>query len=292
MSFKEQYMPATKRKSITHLYDEKNPMKPLDFISFCETVKSKGYILSDKNSKFSEKIDGFGFRFGKDSHQNFFIESSNSGPIFSPGCFRNYSIQKHGSSNEITEAYEQLFDILSSDKKLNFVLDNYKDGIKVICECLFTSLGKKNNVKRKFVCIEYDEDKLGTVATFSIIKIEDAYGNELNCVDEILELSNNKIKIVSSYFKDFQIDFKKQVDEVLNIVDTKQILTNLKRDEESIRQRNELKERLLKIQKQMKDCVLEKFNVGMLGNEYEGFVLTVDDFVVKFVTEHFTNGKK
>lgn len=67
MNFKDSYVPATKRKSIQHLYDEKNPMKPLDFLSFCSDLKENGFVLSNFNSKLTEKIDGFGFRFGIDS---------------------------------------------------------------------------------------------------------------------------------------------------------------------------------------------------------------------------------
>lgn len=291
MTFKKNYIPATKRKSIQHLYDEKNPMKPLDFLSFCKSLKSNP-ILTNQNSRFSEKIDGFGFRFGLDSFGNFFVESSNSGPIFSEGCFRNYSIEKHGSSNEITEAYEQLFQHLNSNKRLKFVLgNNNKDGIKVVCECLFTSLGKKNNGKRKFVSIEYDEDKLGKIATFSIIKIIDGNGDELSCVSDLLFLSNEDFKFMSNYHLDFVIDFSKEVLDALDIEDAEICLKNMKKDSESIKKKNDVKEKLLAIQKRMKENVLGKYKSGMLGNSFEGFVLEYQNFIVKFVTDDFRNGK-
>jgi len=291
MTFKEQYIPATKRKSIQHLYDEKNPMKPLEFLSFCRALNPSP-ILTNKNSKFSEKIDGFGFRFGMDSYGNFFIESSNSGPIFSKGSFRNYSTEKHGSSNEISEAYEQLFEHLEANKNLKFFLgNNNKNGIKVVCECLFTSLGKKNNGKRKFVSIEYDEDKLGKLATFSIIKIIDRDEFELSCVNDLLKLSNENFKFVSSYHPEFVFDFSKEVFSALDIPDAETILKNVKKDSESISKKRDVKEKLITIQKQMKENVLGKYRTGILGDLVEGFVLDFQGFVVKFVTDDFRNGK-
>jgi hypothetical protein len=291
MTFKEQYIPATKRKSIQHLYDEKNPMKPSEFLSFCRALKPNP-ILTNKNSKFSEKIDGFGFRFGLDSYGNFFIESSNSGPIFSKGSFRNHSTEKHGSSNEIAEAYEQLFEQLESNKKLQFFLgDNNKNGIKVVCECLFTSLGKKNNGKIKFVSIEYDEDKLGKVATFSIIKITDARENAVDCVNDLWKMSDENFKFVSSYHPEFQIDFSKEVFAALDIPDAEISLKNMKKDSNSVTKKKEVNEKLLTIQKQMKENVLGKYRTGILGDSVEGFVLDFRGFVVKFVTDDFRNGK-
>lgn len=291
MSFKEQYIPSTKRKPIAHLYDEKNPMKPLDFLSFCQSLKSNP-ILTNKNSRFSEKIDGFGFRFGLDSLGNFFVESSNSGPIFSSGCFRNYTKEKTGSSNEISEAYEQLFEHLNQNKKLKFFLvNNNQNGIKVICECLFTSLGKKNNGKRKFVSIEYDEDKLGRIATFSIIKIIDGNENELSCVNDLLSLSNENFKFISSYHSDFVLDFSKEVLGALDIPNADMILKNIKKDTDSVNKKNDVKKKLLEIQKRMKENVLGKYKSGLLGMSFEGFVLEYQNFVVKFVTDAFRNGK-
>jgi len=296
MNFKDSYVPATKRKSIQHLYDDKNPMKPLDFLSFCSLIKENGFVLSNSNSKLTEKIDGFGFRFGIDSFSNFFVESSNSGPIFSSGAFRKYSIEKHGSSNEISEAYEQLFEYLRNDKHLRFLLQlemgkRNSNGIKVICECLFTSIGKQVGNKKKFVSIEYDEDKLGTFSTISIIKVVDNSGNEIDCVDELVKHSNNKLKIIYPVVHSFQFDFSLEIGKIGDIEQAKEIVKNLKKDLDLVERKTEKKNELLKIQKQMKDKMLGNFQNGILGKSFEGFVLEIGDVVLKVVHDDFRNGK-
>lgn len=297
MNFKDSYVPATKRKSIQHLYDEKNPMKPLDFLSFCSDLKENGFVLSNFNSKLTEKIDGFGFRFGIDSFSNFFVESSNSGPIFSSGAFRKYSIEKHGSSNEISEAYEQLFEYLRNDKQLRFLLQlemgkRNSNGIKVVCECLFTSIGKKIGDKRKFVSIEYDENKLGTFATISIIKVVDNSGNELDVIPELIKHNNNELKIVYPVVDSFQFDFSSEILKIGDIEQAKEIVKNLKKDSDSANRKNEKKNELLTIQKQMKEKILGNFQNGILGKSFEGFVIEFGDVVLKVVHEDFRNGKE
>lgn len=297
MSFKDSYVQPTKRKSIQHLYDEKNPMKPLDFLSFCSTIKENGFKVSNSNSKLTEKIDGFGFRFGLDAFSNFFVESSNSGPIFSSGAFRKYSIEKHGISNEISEAYEQLFEYLRNDKHLKFILQlqmgqHNSNGIKVVCECLFTSIGKKIENKRKFVSIEYDGEQLGTFATISIIKVIDNSGNEIDCISELTKHSNKELKIIYPVVNEYDFDFSSEIRKIGDIEQTKEIVKNLKKDEDSVTKKNEKKQLLLQIQKEMKEEILKKFENGILGKSFEGFVLEMDSFIVKVVHDDFRNGKE
>lgn len=284
MNFKDSYVPATKRKSIQHLTN----MSPLDFISFCRQLLYRNRVLSNLNSSISEKIDGFGFRFGSDSFGNFFIESSQSGPIFSKGSFRQYSIDKYGATNDIAEAYEQLFSELESNKPLRFLLNKYnKNGIKVICECLFSSLGKQIENRKKFVSIEYDIDKLGTFATFSIIKIVDNEGTCIECLDDFLKLSTSKTKIMSSKLNDFEINFSNQLDPNIDLERYTKILKNMKRDETSLKEKTEVKQTLSKIQNEIKTNILSKLKKGMLGKFTEGFVVTVEDVTFKVVTEDF-----
>jgi len=297
MNFKDSYVPATKRKSIQHLYDEKNPMKPLDFLSFCSDLKENGFVLSNFNSKLTEKIDGFGFRFGIDSFSNFFVESSNSGPIFSSGAFRKYSIEKHGSSNEISEAYEQLFEYLRNDKQLRFLLQlemgkRNSNGIKVVCECLFTSIGKKIGDKRKFVSIEYDENKLGTFATISIIKVVDNSGNELDMIPELIKHNNNELKIVYPVVNEYRFDFTTELNKLGDIEMAKANVKNMKKDYDSVLNKNGTKHTIQQVQKQMKAKILGNFQNGILGKSFEGFVIEFGDVVLKVVHEDFRNGKE
>jgi len=72
-------MKKTKRVGIQHL----NKLKPMDFINLVKMFKEEmGGKISDKNASISLKVDGFGCRFGLDPKDNFFLESSNSGPQF------------------------------------------------------------------------------------------------------------------------------------------------------------------------------------------------------------------
>jgi len=248
-------MKDTKRKGIKHLFNHCNQMSNKEFGKLSETIK-KLKVISNENSTASEKIDGFGFRFGVDQDNNFFVESSRSGPVYESGVFTNYTIAKFGKTNEISEAYESLFYTLKRNFKLRAILQKYT-GIKIVCECLFYSLGVCNNGLMKFVTIEYDESKLGQFATFSLIKVVDSEGNDLDCnvIQELLSISDDEIKYIYPKIESFKIDFSDMTE--LNI-------------------REALHDRFSK-------CI----SSSVLGPYYEGIVFNVDGQVFKVITKRF-----
>ena len=121
----------TRRVGIDHL----NQLKPMDFLNLVNLFKEMGGKISDKNAKITLKADGFGLRFGLDSKDNFFIESSNSGPQFKAGSFQAYTMSKKGEVDAISIAYDRVYDTLLSNKSLQGILQdyNYSNGIKVVC---------------------------------------------------------------------------------------------------------------------------------------------------------------
>lgn len=253
-------MKDTKRKGIKHLFNNCNQMSNKEFGKLTETIK-RLKVISNENSTASEKIDGFGFRFGVDEDNNFFVESSRSGPVYESGIFTNYTIAKFGKPNEISEAYESLFYTLKTNFALRAILQKYTglySGIKIVCECLFSSLGVCcDNGLIKFVTIEYDNSKLGEFATFSLIKVVDSDGNEIDCniIQELLNISNDEIKFIYPKIESFKVDFS-DMDE-LNI-------------------REEIYDRMSK-------CI----SSSVLGPYYEGIVFNVDGQVFKVITKRF-----
>jgi hypothetical protein len=184
----------TKRVGIDHL----NKLKPMDFIKLVKMFKEEmGGKISEKNASISLKVDGFGCRFGLDPAGNFFLESSNSGPQFKPKAFTQYTIGRKGKADKISIAYDELFQSLKKNKKLQKILkdNNTLTGIKIIAECLYNPIGNKDKGKIKFVAIEYDLDKLGDIGTMVLIKAMDGNGdNDLPDSKQII----NQIKKISN----------------------------------------------------------------------------------------------
>lgn len=265
MSYKSSYVEATKRISIPHLSHKVNEISNKKFDVFLEKLKDRNNILTNENSSLSEKIDGFGFRFGQDQLGNFFVESSHSGPVFSKGLFRKYTEEKHGQTNEISEAYESLFETLEKNKKLQSLLGKYNsNGIKVVCECLFTSLGKSKDDSVTFIAIPYSKKLLGSFATFVILNVVDFDKKQIDCVDEFRKLSTSEIKFCSSFLNEYKIDLR-------NVV-------------ESTTDKKELKQNI-------KNKILECIGKSILGDSVEGLVLKIDEIIVKVVTDEFTKNK-
>ena len=255
-------MKETKKKGIKHLTG-KNSISDSDLISILNFLKPYEH-LSSMNSHASEKVDGFGFRFGM-SDNRFFVESSRSGPIYKSGIFSKYNLEKYGTTTKFSDAYEELFLRLSNWPELIQALKFYDKDVKVVCECLFYGLGEVIDDRMKFVTIEYDEHKLGKFATFIPLKLLDSDGNEIpssTLFYNLTQLNNGDIKFVDTNLK-YYVD----ISDELKLFESNDHLINI---------REKLNDKLKTI------------SSDILGQYYEGIVFNVNGIIFKAINDRFT----
>ena len=105
---------STRRQGIQHLQE----MPPEIFIQWMRSVRNElGGVL--KNIKSVMKIDGIGFRFGKDISGKVFIEGSRTGPISEVGAFSAYAKNKNDMTAKIIIPLKKLVEKYC-DKDLMF----------------------------------------------------------------------------------------------------------------------------------------------------------------------------
>jgi hypothetical protein len=307
---------ALPRKSIPHIYsgfDEKYSMNPIDFIKIIRFINYSNFgKLSKYNLKLSEKVDGFSLKFGKDEHNEFFIESSNSGPVFDEGKFREFTIRKKGQSDSISEGYENILKILKKDTNLQNYLKsiNTLNGIKIQTEALYAPVGKVSDEDDsiiKFVATWYKKKNLGSIITLVVINVTDGKGNQVEEVDKIKKdlklISTNEIKFDDSDIIDFEeINLNveiKQIEIYINNIEREfgkkidDIINNQSRKRKDLEQKRKIKEGLLKFQKKFSNRLSCLIVSGKFGNEYEGLVFKLSNgLMFKVVSDRFKKAKK
>lgn len=274
--FNQQRITTTKRKGIVHL----EQMKSSDFIQMIEHLKTlcpDGIVK--KEFDISLKVDGLGFRFGKDANGHPFIESSRSGPVFHSGVFREYTSHRTLNLQSLhrAECYEQLFDFFSTSSLMNVIPNNRK----IVCELLYSPLGVERDNKIRFVNVEYDKDKIGSLMTIVPLDVLVASSGEQACDHEtilthLLKESTSRVKIVLCKLQYDPMD--------LNFIFDKIKTLSLDDDKEIQKVKHQFVRALLtKIHSQDKN---------VLGNNIEGIVLKIGVFTVKIVSEYFKRQQK
>ena len=249
---------STKRKSIPHL----DQISDANFNKILKFIQSNSGIL-DLETTATEKIDGFGFRFGMDRKGNFFVESSRSGPIFEHGKFVEYA-KRTGKREDIAKIYDDLFNLLNTDDIKDFLKLNNKNGIKIVCEALYKDNADVDGSEVKFLSITYDKYKLGTVLTLATIKIHDFENNELDLISDVEKLSTKKIKFIKPVIKQ-KIDLHNIVNGDLAAVTKREKIV---------------------------DVILDSVKEGTLGTEYEGLVFNINGVMFKVVNKDFRDSKR
>lgn len=287
-----QEVAQTKRVGIQHI----EKMKPLDFIALMNYFKSdlKG-VLSQKAVKITEKVDGAGFRMGVDEKGKFFIESSHSGPQFTPGSFTAYA-KTRGGNIDIAGAYDDVFKRLKGMTRLQSLLKKISGdkGIKVIGEMMYNPVGDIQGSKIKFVATNYDRSKLGKLATFVLFAVVDGEGKEYpdqkNTINLFKEVGDENIK-----FEDPSIDFNK-LDVTLEVKDFFKTFSDLKEIERVLQSRKhvdrEPKKALVGLigayQEALGKKLINNIKSGKFGDEFEGLVFQLaSGKSFKVVTQRF-----
>jgi len=286
----------TKRVGIQHL----NKMKPMDFLNLVKVLKDElGGKISDSNASVTLKVDGFGCRFGLDADNGFFLESSNSGPQYKPKSFSQYTINRKGKADKISIAYDELFDSLSKNKKLISVLkkNNTDSGIKIVSECLYAPIGKKDKGTIKFVAINYDSAKLGKIATLVLIKAQDGHGTELkgSVIKDIKGLSTNDYLFTDPSTSIDSVDLNVQIQDVLKFVskypDFEQKILSRKHADRELK--TLLQDTIAGYQEKMSKKILKAIVSAKFGSEFEGIVIKLSNGTVfKTIHSDFSNAIK
>jgi hypothetical protein len=272
---------ATKRKGIVHF----DKMKPLEFIeTVMEWKKQFGAILKNDSVDISLKVDGAGFRFGKDREDKFFIESSRSGPIYTSNAFSSFAKSKGADDEKLARAYlyDDMFSVLSRSRLAEIVPID----CKIVCEMLFNPMSQDLGKTRKFVSIAYDKGKLGDQMTIVLIQAMNATTGKLwgkvdteNLFKALMRAGNKDIKVITSGLGFGTIDVSVSANDLEGLIgsypDYKSLLTSRKAVDRA------RKEILTQSIEQIKAAIARNIIghpfVGrdILGKEEEGLVLNI-----------------
>ena len=282
----------TKRRSMVHLQN----MKPAEFVQWAKEVHADlGGELKDL--EVSLKVDGLGARFGKSEDGRYFFEGSRTGAIFDAGAFSKHAASRGSSEESLSRAahYDEMFNILR-DSKLAKSLPN---DTKVICEIFYMPLGTHVNGFSRFVSIDYDTSKLGSVMTVVPISVivastGEEHPDEASLIAGLLKLSSSSIKVVDVKLKSQRIDVSANIADIVKFGDAElQILKSLKHaDRESKRALTEL---IQNAKDQLAAYLLaHKGVIGkeILGPNIEGLVFKINNQLVKVTTQEFKDSKK
>jgi hypothetical protein len=286
----------SKRVGIEHI----SKLKPLEFINLCEYFRDdlKG-IISQERVKINLKIDGCGVRFGVDTKGNFFLESSKSGPQFEEGAFSGYTKNKFGSSNPVSDSYDDVFKTLKNYKPLQKYLQSFEKGVKIFCELLYTPLAKEIEGQLQFLVIKYDKGMLGQRFSLIFFKAEDLEGNSIDeneVATKLKTLTTPDIVFDDQRIKYHDIDISYEVNNFFEMIsdfeDVKTVLASrLGKDKETKKALGEIIQRAqYDISKKI---IATKFNHRFSSSEFEGLVIYfTNGKVVKVVTDTYKGGKE
>lgn len=273
----EQEVAVSRRQGITHLQE----MKPEEFVFWLRKVKTEASGIL-KDVKCVMKIDGLGFRFGKSTSGQVFIEGSRTGPIFDDGAFSAYARGKTDNVEVISRAVHY-DDLLKIFRKSSFV-DALPPNTKVVAELFYNPMAEETDTGIKFVTVSYDKKKLGALMTIMPYTVlEAASGQDHPNKDSILKAlykeSNDSVKIIDPNLKFGKIDITAFATLASSFDDKAlEILKSRKAIDRSDKQN--LLNILQKIKDDLSDYLLQHPDIEgkfKLGPEIEGIVLHLPD---------------
>jgi len=279
---------ATKRKGIVHL----QKMKDLEFIQFIRKLGTE-FQNTLGDVKVSLKVDGAGFRFGKDEHGKLFVETSRSGPIDKPGAFSAFVKAKGGNAGMLNRAkhYDDIYNIIINS---NFIKGLPKDS-KVIAEIFYNPMADDAGDTIKFVNVAYYKSKLGSLLTLILFDVTTAstgepHPNKESIMEFLYDQSTSEIKILSpNLVVSGDIDITGKVDPIDELDDEAiRVLSSRKHIDRP--RKKEIQQVIQGVKDKLADYILNHPNIlGKydLGKEIEGLVLDVDGENYKVTTPQF-----
>jgi hypothetical protein len=284
-AFLQEEVAPTKRKGMQHLQN----MKPVDFIALMGELQKQFPSGIVKNINIELKVDGMGFRFGRDAKNRSFFESSYSGPVYDPGRFVAYA-KERGDPGMIARAekIEEIFAaVVNSDLMAAVPVDR-----KVVCEILYNPLGEITaSGAIKFAQVEYDRNKLGrmmTVAPFAVLVA--STGERAPDAEQILaslqELSSSDIKVISTRLQHTPIDISATIDAMKTLTpNAVRILQSRKKADSEAKVA--LIQTIQAVKDRLADIIVRHKGIrgkDIIGDQIEGLVLSFGDHQVKVTT--------
>jgi len=268
---------TSKRQSIIHF----QKMKPEEFVAWMKTVKNetKGIL---KDIKCVAKIDGLGARFGKDFNGRPFFEGSRTGPVFDSGSFSAHARGKTDDVEMIARAvhYDNMLEIFKKADFMNALPNN----TKVVCEIFYNPMAEESEKGIRFVTVNYDKKKLGSLMTIMPYTVLDAAtgyesSDKSNILKELYKKSSDKIKIIDPNLKFTEIDISIYADAASVYSDESLSILKSRKAVDKIDKQN-LLNALQKIKDDLADYLLAHPGIEgkfKLGPEIEGVVLHLPD---------------
>lgn len=290
-TFKES-VTTTKRVSMVHLQQ----MKPLEFIDFAVGVKSKlGGKLKD--IPVALKIDGGGFRVGRDAAGKVFVESSRSGPVYDVGSFAQFTRDKGKDEESISRA-AHYDDMLHWFKQWGW-LAKLENDTKIVLEILYNPMAEIVKDKIKFVSINYDKAKLGSLMTLVpfdvlIASTGDTHPNKDIILKSMRAQSSSQVKIVDPKLAVSEIDVSAQI-KFVDLI-TPQVVELIQSRKHTDKAAKQAWIDAIQIAKdELAEYLLSHPNIigkDMLGPDIEGMVFEIGGKSVKVTTPEFKASKK
>ena len=268
---------TTRRQGITHLQE----MKPEEFIMWMRSVKNEmGGVL--KNIKAVMKIDGLGFRFGKAANGQIFIEGSRTGPVFDDNAFSAFTRNKTDDVEMISRAvhYDDILKILKNSD----LMDSVPNNVKIVAELFYNPMAEETEKGIRFVTVNYDKKKLGSLMTILPYTVLDAASgqeapNKSDVLKKLYQKSNDKIKIIDPNLKFTEIDISIFADVASTYSDDSLAIIKSRKTADKTNKQN-LLNALQKIKDDLADYLLAHPGIEgkfKLGPDIEGVVLHLPD---------------
>ena len=267
---------ATSRVGIQHI-DKLSPTKFFELMYVF--YKEFGGVLPKSKVKVTEKVDGASIRFGVDGLNNFFIESSYSGPVYDEGDYTNYVISRGYEASEISQNFENLLKLLKTNKPLLALLKKYNkgQGVKIVGEMMYNPMAKIDGKKIRYVYMDYDKNKLANILTVVPFSIEPD-DIDRSIIKELVKISTKDIrfdKIRSIETKTIDLSFEVKNIETL-LINFDQTLANLKSRKKVDKEEKEILKGIIQsTQTQVRNKILSYIKSGTYGTEFEGVVLDI-----------------
>lgn len=225
---------------------------------------------------------GFGFRFGKAANGQVFIEGSRTGPVFDDNAFSAFTRNKTDDVEMISRAVHY-DDILKIIKNSN-LMDSVPNNIKIVAELFYNPMAEETEKGIKFVTVNYDKKKLGSLMTIMPYTVLDASTghdspNKPDILKELYKKSSDKIKIIDPNLKFTEIDISVYADAASVYSDESLAILKSRKTADKADKQN-LLNALQKVKDDLADYLLAHPGIEgkfKLGSEIEGVVLHLPD---------------
>jgi hypothetical protein len=251
-----------------------------------------------KDIPISLKVDGLGFRIGKNKDGKVFVEGSRTGPIFEPKAFSTYT-KARGAKDEIViraQHYDDMFDIFKSADFLTAIPND----VKLICEIFYNPMATEDDTGITFVTVKYDKTKLGSLMTiFPISFVVASTGEQLpkdqqeSIKKNLFKFSNDKIKFADVSMKIGSLDINATIDPLVNFDDSHIEILKSRKAADKIQKEN-LLAIINKVKEDLATLILNADIDGKdkFGKEIEGIVLAINGKSLKVTTKEFKDSKR